>query len=185
MSKCLDIRPVEGCFTVTATGEKIPVVVHYIYQDNGSIGQAVSLPLGSESPIDVATYLGGGEVKIGACDVSSDRNIYARMRNGDTWDIIERTTTTNNISIRRYLDPDTSPMADVTSNYGTIIRGSKCQCGDEDAVVVIPTIPTISFNNTTPTSGASTLTGTISTNNSIWTMITVCARFEQTSKNLF
>jgi hypothetical protein len=68
MSKCLDIRPVEGCFTVTTTGEKIPVVIHYIYQDNGSIGQAVSLPLSSESLIDVATYLGGGTIKLGNCE---------------------------------------------------------------------------------------------------------------------
>ena len=80
MSKCVDTRPIEGCFIPNDTTlDNVGVVIHYIYnEDNVPVGQAYTLASDAETPIDITTYLGGGIVKVGACNVKKPNCVKSK-----------------------------------------------------------------------------------------------------------
>jgi hypothetical protein len=97
----------------------IKTLVGKVYKQgaNGAIGVAVPV----------------GDIQEGYCKYEvtvSDRDICATMANGDIWNVVERVTITNGVSVVSYLDPDTSPVADVTATYGSILHAGKCDCCD-------------------------------------------------------
>lgn len=166
MSTCLKHSTEIGCWNKADT-TKENVVIHYTYATNASGVEIIKATRYTLSDGTVVNLANGEFVTVGGCALESptisDRNICGRMTNGETWNLIERTTITDGIANVTYLDPDVSPMA-VVNNFFAIIRGSSCQCGDEDVVIVTPTIPNISFSDTSPSSTAGSVTATISNN---------------------
>lgn len=68
MSKCTEIKPIQGCFKPNDGAESVPVIIHIIYDEEGASGQAYTLADENETPINIATYLGGGVVSVGSCE---------------------------------------------------------------------------------------------------------------------
>ena len=70
MSNCNYTHPVQGCFIPSDTSlDQVSINIHVIYNSEGqSIGQAYTLPDSNQTPIDIATYLGGGSVASGNCN---------------------------------------------------------------------------------------------------------------------
>ena len=67
MSKCFDAAPVLGCFIPNNGSAKESVMIHTTYNSNGNPHKTYATSLDSETPIDPATYLGGGTLVIGEC----------------------------------------------------------------------------------------------------------------------
>ena len=74
----------------------------------------------------VASTLFSGQCKTA---VYTERTICANTNTGKIWNMVERVTT-NSLGVQSvsYLDPDTSPMVDVTSLFNTIRHGGTCEC---------------------------------------------------------
>ena len=67
MSNCYDAAKVTGCFLPNDGSEKESVLIHTTYNANGEPHSTYATSLESDTPIDPATYKGGGTLVIGEC----------------------------------------------------------------------------------------------------------------------
>lgn len=83
MSKCTNIRPIQGCFTTFDGLTKVPIIIHIIYdQEQIAVGQAYTLVNDNQNPIDIESYLGGGTVEVGSCEISKNYEIMVVRLDG-------------------------------------------------------------------------------------------------------
>jgi hypothetical protein len=68
----------------------------------------------------------------GPCQVAqvTERDVCVKMSpTGERWNVIERVTTTEcGLVTLQYLDPDTSPMKDITDDVGGFVSHGDCDC---------------------------------------------------------
>jgi hypothetical protein len=73
-----------------------------------------------------------GSMLEGPCRTSEivERPVCVKMNvTGERWNVIERVTTSEcGLVTLQYLDPDQSPMKDITADVGTYLNSGDCDC---------------------------------------------------------
>lgn len=89
MSKCIDTKPIQGCFTPTSWVDPIWIVIHVTYERWKAVWQTFTLPWDNESPIDITSYLWWWSVSVWACPVKQEYYNEVYRLNWDlTWVVV-------------------------------------------------------------------------------------------------
>jgi hypothetical protein len=105
--------------------------------DGGKCVEGKAWYRGGSGLLDKVTDLNGvvvvpaSPIQEGGCeDIVTDRAVCVKMNSGEHWNVIERIVTNMCGSVLSlvYLDPDTSPMKDITADVGGFLNAGDCDC---------------------------------------------------------
>ena len=71
MSNCLNTIPTQGCFYPTSGADPVSILIHTVYREGKGVAYTYT-DSATDTPIDAATYLGGGSVSVGVCKYSRE-----------------------------------------------------------------------------------------------------------------